>query len=190
MGPGPVMTSRFSCLELRAFENGGDTDRCGFHHCPDFKGDVIWKVMEKVSRTCHIFCVGTVDANAIGPLLFAGLGEAALTRIAHTTGASTGFGDNPVANLPPLYFFTDISNHSGEFMAQDNRRPVGMSVMIDVKVAPADRDGISPRSGLRHLLPLALGSPGFQPGPFPFHTSQPPSWFPRIVAPSFITCLR
>src|SRR3990172_593251 len=98
--------------------------------------------MEESGWSRHIFCVGTVDANPQRPLLFADLRIATLTDVADTARPGPGLTDNAVSHFPPAYLFSDLCDHSGEFMAQNDRRPVRVTVVIDMEVTSADRYGL------------------------------------------------
>jgi hypothetical protein len=71
--------------------------------------------------------------------MLAYLGEPTLTRITDAARACSGFTNDPVTHLPTFDLFPHLCDHPGKLMAQGNRRPVGMTVMIDMKVTPTDR---------------------------------------------------
>jgi hypothetical protein len=74
-----------------------------------------------------------------GPFLLANLGIPALAGITTAAGSGPGFTDDSVPDLPTLDRLSHFGDHAGEFMPENDRRPIGMAIVKDMEVAAANR---------------------------------------------------
>ena len=84
------------------------------------------------------------------------------------TDQTMNLGDDAVSLFPALNPGTHLFNDAGKFVTQDDRRKIGMVIVIDLEIASADSSHLDPKENVSFFDPEERGNPSVQSDPFPF----------------------
>lgn len=131
-------------VDLPVFCNIVDRNGKGLAKGDHFKAQALGDAVQKPFGHGDVVRHGTIDAPAEHQLRGAEVHPPGTAKIAHAAGIDARFDHHAVSDFVFFAGAAGFFNDAGQFMPQDDRRPVGKDILPDMDVRAADPAGLDP----------------------------------------------